>query len=69
MAERINAFFNFTLASVILNRAQHQRKTIIANMPICTHLSNHIFSSQFSFGKAVPGMVNKMIEIINQITG
>jgi hypothetical protein len=37
------------------------------NMPICTHLSNQILSSQFSFGKAEPGIVSKTVEIINQV--
>lgn len=48
-------------------KAQDQRMTIITKMPICTHLSNQIFSSQFSFGKAEPGKQNKIVEIINQI--
>lgn len=41
----------------------------MANIPICTHLSNHIFSSQFSLGKALPGMVSKTVEMISQIIG
>ena len=50
----------------IFSMAQHHNVTIMANMPICTHLSNHILSSQFSFGKAEPGIVSKITEIINQ---
>jgi hypothetical protein len=38
----------------------------MANMPICTHLSNQILPNQFSCGKAEPGRVSKMVEIINQ---
>ncbi len=47
--------------------AQHHSVTITANMPICTHLSNHILSSQFSFGKEEPGSVSKIAEIISQV--
>ncbi len=38
----------------------------MANMPICTHLSNQILPNQFSFGKALPGIVNNKVEMINQ---
>ena len=37
------------------------------NMPMWTHLSNQIFPSQFSVGKAEPGKVSKMVEMINQV--
>ena len=33
---------------------------------ICTHLSSHILSCQFGFGKVAPGSVSKTVEIINQ---
>lgn len=40
------------------------------NMPICTHLSNHIFPNQFSFGNAEPGIVNRNTErMIHKIAG
>lgn len=39
---------------------------MIENMPICTHLSNHILSSQSSLGKASPGRVKRTEEIISQ---
>ncbi len=41
----------------------------MANRLICTHLSNHIFSSQFSFGNELPGIVNKKVEMSSQATG
>jgi hypothetical protein len=39
---------------------------MMANMPICTHLSNQILSSQSSFGNDEPGNVNNIVEMINQ---
>jgi hypothetical protein len=46
--------------------AQQNKVARMENMPICTHLSNQILSSQFSFGNAEPGKVNNMTEMINQ---
>lgn len=42
---------------------------MMANIPICTHLSNHIFPNQSSFGKALPGIVSNSVEIITHSTG
>jgi len=36
------------------------------NIPICTHLSNHILFNQSSLGKEEPGSVKRIVEIINQ---
>lgn len=41
---------------------------MIENMPMCTHLSNWILSKKFSFGKAEPGKVNKMVAVTNHKT-
>jgi hypothetical protein len=60
---------SLVLRENIFSMAQHHNVTMMANMPICTHLSNQILSNQFSFGKAVPGIINKRVEIINQQTG
>ena len=68
-ANRIKTRFNLPLPKFIFNVAQHHRKTMMANMPVWTHLSNQIFSSQFSFGKALPGIVSNKVEMINQRTG
>lgn len=47
---------------MLKRRAAHaQRTTITANKPICTHLSNQILLSQFSFGKAEPGKTSRMV--------
>ena len=45
--------------------ARHQRKTKTEKRPICTHLSNQILFNQVSWGKAEPGSVSKMVQIIN----
>lgn len=37
----------------------------MANIPMWTHLSNHIFPSQFSCGNADPGIVKRKVEILN----
>jgi hypothetical protein len=47
--------------------AQHHNVTMMANMPICTHLSNHILSSHVALGNVEPGNVNNTIEIINHV--
>lgn len=48
------------------NMAQQHNVTRMANMPICTHLSNQILSNQSSFGNVEPGNVNNKVEMINQ---
>jgi hypothetical protein len=65
-ASRKKIIFNLLFAGYFLNIAQHHKKTINANKMICTHLSNHILSSQSSLGKEDPGNIKSIVEIINQ---
>jgi hypothetical protein len=46
--------------------AQHHNVTRMANMPICTHLSNQIKLNQFFFGNDEPGNVNRITERIKK---
>jgi hypothetical protein len=52
---------------VFFNVPQQHKVTIMANNPICTHLSNHISLSQFSFGKAEPGSMSNTVQMTNQL--
>lgn len=65
----IKTVLSLVATEYILSMAQHHNMTMMENKPICTHLSAQILSSQFSFGKAFPGIVSKKIETINQKTG
>jgi hypothetical protein len=57
----------FDLLSIAFFTAQHHSTTIMLNIPIWTHLSNHIKLNQFSLGKAEPGSVRSTVEIMNQL--
>lgn len=41
---------------------------MMANMPICIHLSIQMVSIQFFCGKAVPGSVRRIMEMISQVS-
>jgi hypothetical protein len=61
---RINAFL-IVPAAEPLAADRHPMHHIIAseaNKPMCTHLSNHILSSQFSVGIFSPGRVNRNVQ-------
>jgi hypothetical protein len=66
---QIKMVLNLFGAEYIFSMDQHHKIDMMAKRPICTHLSNQILSSQFSFGKALPGIVSNTVEIINQQTG
>jgi hypothetical protein len=50
-----------------LESPRQNNTVMIPNMAICIHLSNHILSNRFSFGKADPGSVNNTKEIKTQL--
>lgn len=57
---RIPGFFLFS------QKARHQRITSTRNNPKCTHLSNHILSSQVILGNFVPGKLSRNVTSNNQ---